>query len=57
MAGGQQPKCIRKQKSLYSKNIHNLPKATADDVDEAYRAAALAKKKWDAVNPFEKEPF
>ncbi|WP_396335672.1 hypothetical protein [Bacillus subtilis] len=27
---------------------------TADDVFEAYWAAALAKKKWDAVNPFEK---
>ncbi len=43
-----------KTKILILKNIYNLPKATADDVDEAYRAAALAKKKWDAVNPFEK---
>lgn len=22
---GRQPKCIGKQKSLYSKNIHNIP--------------------------------
>lgn len=43
-----------KTKSLYSKTFTTFRKATADDVDEAYRAAALAKKKWDAVNPFEK---
>ncbi|PAE99932.1 aldehyde dehydrogenase family protein [Bacillus velezensis] len=36
------------------KVITSFQKATSDDVDAAYRAAALAKQEWDKVNPFKK---
>ncbi|MEC2217154.1 aldehyde dehydrogenase family protein, partial [Bacillus velezensis] len=36
------------------KVITSFRKATPDDVDAAYRAAALAKQEWDKVNPFKK---
>lgn len=39
------------------KVITSFQKATSDDVDAAYRAAALAKQEWDKVNPFKKRPF
>ena len=57
MEGWEQPERIGKQKSLYSKSHHLIPKATSDDVDAAYRAAALAKQEWDKVNPFKSGPF
>ncbi len=36
------------------KVITSFQKATSDDVDAAYCAAALAKQEWDKVNPFKK---
>ena len=57
MEGWKQPERIGKQKSLYSKVITSFRKATPDDVDAAYCAAALAKQEWDKVNPFKKRYF
>jgi len=34
--------------------IAEFPIATAEDIDEAYRAAARAKEEWDRVNPYAK---
>ncbi|MFN2747768.1 MULTISPECIES: aldehyde dehydrogenase family protein [Bacillus] len=36
------------------KTITTFRKATPDDVDEAYKSALEAKKKWDRVGPYEK---
>ncbi|MCY7750195.1 benzaldehyde dehydrogenase [Bacillus inaquosorum] len=51
---GSSPNVLENKNPYTQKTFTTFQKATADDVDEAYRAAALAKKKWDAVNPFEK---
>ena len=51
---GSSPNVLENKNPYTQKTFTTFRKATADDVDEAYRAAALAKKKWDAVNPFEK---
>lgn len=51
---GSSPNVLENKNPYTQKTFTTFRKATADDIDEAYRAAALAKKKWDAVNPFEK---